>query len=47
MATMARWAGERKGPPFLKLHEGDAGSVRYPSDLLADWEQSRITHPKQ
>jgi predicted DNA-binding transcriptional regulator AlpA len=45
-ATLSRWAAERTGPPFVKLHDGEAGSVRYPSDLLAAWEESRIKQPK-
>jgi hypothetical protein len=45
-ATLSRWASERMGPPFIKLHDGDAGSVRYPSDLLAAFVESRIKQPK-
>jgi predicted DNA-binding transcriptional regulator AlpA len=45
-ATLSRWASERTGPAFVKLHEGDAGSVRYPSDLLASFLESRIKQPK-
>lgn len=46
MGTLARWAGERRGPPFLKLVEGDAGSVRYPLDLLDDYLEQRLKLPK-
>ena len=45
-ATLSRWAAERSGPAFIKLHEGEAGSVRYPSDLLAAFLESRIKQPK-
>lgn len=45
-ATLSRWAAERTGPPFIKMHDGESGSVRYPSDLLAEFVQSRITMPK-
>lgn len=46
MGTLARWAGERRGPPFLKLVEGDAGSVRYPIDMLDDYLAQRLKSPK-
>jgi predicted DNA-binding transcriptional regulator AlpA len=45
-ATLSRWAAKRTGPPFVKLHHGEAGTVRYPSDLLAAFLESRITQPK-
>lgn len=45
-ATLARWAAERTGPPFVKLHAGEAGAVRYPSDLMAEFVESRIKQPK-
>ena len=44
--TLSRWAAERTGPPFIKLHDGEAGSVRYPSDLLDEFVESRIKQPK-
>jgi predicted DNA-binding transcriptional regulator AlpA len=43
MGTMARWAGDRMGPPFVKL---DAGSVRYPEDLLDEFLATRLRAPK-
>lgn len=46
-STLSRWAAERTGPPFLKLHHGDAGSVRYPSDKLTAFLDSRILSPKE
>jgi excisionase family DNA binding protein len=46
MGTLARWAGERRGPPFVKLTEGDAGSVRYPEDLLDEFLATRLKSPK-
>jgi predicted DNA-binding transcriptional regulator AlpA len=46
-STLSRWAADRTGPPFVKLHDGEAGAVRYPSDLLADFLESRIKQPKQ
>lgn len=46
-ATLSRWAADRIGPPFIKLHDGDAGSVRYPSDLMAAFVESRIKAPKE
>jgi hypothetical protein len=45
-STLSRWAADRTGPPFVKLHDGEAGSVRYPSDLLAAFLESRIKQPK-
>jgi hypothetical protein len=47
-ATLSRWAAERTGPPFVKLHDGKdgGGTVRYPSDLLAAFLESRIKQPK-
>jgi predicted DNA-binding transcriptional regulator AlpA len=46
-ATLSRWAAERTGPAFIKMHDGEAGSVRYPSDLLDAFVESRIKQPKQ
>lgn len=46
-ATLSRWAADRTGPAFIKLHEGEAGAVRYPSDLLDAFVESRIKQPKQ
>lgn len=46
-STLSRWAADRVGPPFLKLHAGEAGSVRYPSDVLAAFLESRIVQPKE
>lgn len=46
-STLSRWAAGRTGPPFVKLHDGEAGAVRYPSDLLAEFLESRIKQPKQ
>ena len=47
-ATLSRWAADRSGPPFIKLHDGKdgGGTVRYPSDLLAAFLESRIKQPK-
>lgn len=45
-ATLSRWASDRSGPPFIKLHDGDPGAVRYPSDLLDVFIESRIKQPK-
>jgi predicted DNA-binding transcriptional regulator AlpA len=45
-ATLSRWAAARIGPPFIKLHEGGAGAVRYPLDLLTTFVDSRIKQPK-
>jgi len=45
-ATLSRWAADRSGPPFIKLHDGEAGAVRYPSDLLDEFVESRIKQPK-
>ena len=46
-ATLSRWAADRSGPPFIKLHDGEAGAVRYPSDLLDEYIESRIKKPKE
>lgn len=45
-ATLSRWAADRTGPPFVKLHDSDTGAVRYPSDLLVAFLESRIKQPK-
>jgi transcriptional regulator with XRE-family HTH domain len=45
-ATLSRWAADRTGPPFVKLHEGEPGAVRYPSDLMAEFVAARIKQPK-
>ena len=45
-STLSRWAAERTGPAFIKLADGEAGSVRYPSDLLNAYVDSRIKQPK-
>lgn len=44
--TLARWAAERRGPPWIKLVEGDAGSVRYPLAELDDYLAQRLKAPK-
>ena len=45
-ATLSRWAADRSGPPFIKLQDSDTGAVRYPSDLLDAFVESRIKQPK-
>ena len=50
-ATLSRWAADRTGPPFVKLHDskGDTvnnGSVRYALDALDDYLAARTKHPK-
>lgn len=45
-ATLARWACERQGPPFVKIGRGSNAAVRYPSDLLDEYLESRMTKPK-
>ena len=47
-ATLSRWAADRTGPPFIKLHDGKegGGTVRYPSDLLDEYIESCIRQPK-
>jgi len=47
-ATLSRWAADRSGPPFIKLHDGKdgGGTVRYPSDLLDEYIESCIRQPK-
>jgi predicted DNA-binding transcriptional regulator AlpA len=40
LSTLARWAGQRKGPPFIKLDDGP-GAVRYPEDLFNEWLTQR------
>jgi len=47
-ATLSRWASDRTGPPFIKLHDGKdgGGTVRYPSDLLDEYIESCIKQPK-
>ncbi len=45
-ATLARWACERQGPPFVKIGRGTNAAVRYPSDLLDEYLETRITKPK-
>ncbi len=45
-ATLARWASERTGPPFVKLGNGETGSVRYPEELLEDFIAECTKSPK-
>ena len=45
-ATLARWACERQGPPFVKIGRGNNAAVRYPSDLLDEYLEARMTKPK-
>jgi predicted DNA-binding transcriptional regulator AlpA len=47
VATMARWACERQGPPYVKIGRGANASVRYPSDLIDEYVDSRLKKPKQ
>jgi hypothetical protein len=44
--TLARWACERQGPPFVKIGRGSNAGVRYPSDLLDEFIEARIKKPK-
>lgn len=44
--TLSRWAKDRRGPPWIKLVDGDAGSVRYPLDALDDYLAQRLKSPK-
>ena len=44
--TLARWACERQGPPFVKIGRGANAAVRYPSDLLDEYIESRMTQAK-
>jgi hypothetical protein len=41
LKTMAHWASERVGPPFVKFSDQRNGIVRYPSDELDAWIESR------
>lgn len=45
-ATLARWACERQGPPFVKIGEGPNAHVRYPSDLMDEYIESRMKRAK-
>ena len=44
--TLARWAMERQGPPFVKLGNAERAAVRYPSDLLEEFLAARTKHEK-
>ena len=39
--TLARWAAERRGPPYVKLTADRTGGVRYPVDGLAKFLAAR------
>ena len=39
--TLSMWACERIGPPYVKLTDDRNGIVRYPSDELDAWVESR------
>lgn len=45
-STMARWAIDRVGPPFVKITPGRAGVVRYPIDELEKFLASRLVAMK-
>ena len=45
-ATLARWACERQGPPFVKIGRGSNAGVRYPSDLFDEFIEARIKKAK-
>jgi predicted DNA-binding transcriptional regulator AlpA len=47
VGTLARWACERQGPPYVKIGRGANASVRYPSDLIDEYVESRLKKPKQ
>ena len=39
--TLSAWAADRVGPPFVKFSDQRNGIVRYPSDELDAWIESR------
>ena len=41
LKTMSVWASERIGPPFVKFGDHRTAIVRYPSDELDAWVDSR------
>ncbi len=46
VATMARWAGQRSGPAFVKLGDAETAAVRYREDVLDEFIASRTKSPK-
>lgn len=44
--TLSRWAAERRGPRFVKLGAGDAGSVRYRREDLDQFVIDCTKNPK-
>lgn len=45
-ATLARWASERTGPPFVKLGNGQTGGVRYAVEAIDEFIAERTKAPK-
>jgi len=41
LKTLSVWAADRVGPPFVKLGDARNAIVRYPSDELDAWVDSR------
>ncbi len=37
--TLRRWRSEGKGPPFVKIGDGQSGRVRYPIKEFHEWER--------
>ena len=46
VAPMARWAGQRSGPAFVKLGDAETAAVRYREDVLDEFIASRTKSPK-
>jgi predicted DNA-binding transcriptional regulator AlpA len=45
-ATLARWAGQRTGPVFVKLGQGATAPVRYPVEVLDEFIAAHTRAPK-
>jgi predicted DNA-binding transcriptional regulator AlpA len=45
-ATLDRWAHQLQGPPFVKLGDAANSHSRYPSDLMDEYIEKRLTRTK-
>lgn len=46
--TLQHWRTERRGPPYVKLSEGQRGHIRYrESDILAFMRSLQVIEPQR
>ena len=44
MAALAKWRLNGKGPKWIRIGHGTRGPVRYSSEALDEWLESRTRH---